>query len=71
MTALLHPQTPLWIRAPLTRELSSVPLQEDRHGVRTVVQFLLRKQRDLNAAQLDHIGKVVGSIPSWISAEVP
>jgi hypothetical protein len=67
---MLHPQTPSWIRTPLTRELSSIPLQNERHGVRTVVQFLLGKQQDPSIAQLDHIGKVIGSIPSWIKAEV-
>jgi hypothetical protein len=32
------------------------------------VQFLLGKQREPN--DLGHIGKVIGSIPTWISTEV-
>jgi len=67
---MLHPQTPSWVRTPLTRKLSSIPLQSDRHGLRIAVQFLLGKQQEPSITQLDHIGKVVGSIPSWISAEV-
>jgi hypothetical protein len=67
---MLHAQTPSWLRTPLTRKLSSIPLQSDRHGLRTVVQFLLGKQQEPSITQLDHIGKVVGSIPSWIFAEV-
>ena len=70
LTALLHPQTPSWARNPLTRELSSIPVQKDRHGVRVVVQFLLGKQQEPSTTQLDQIGKVIGSIPSWITAEV-
>jgi hypothetical protein len=67
---MLRPQTPPWLRTPLTRKLSSIPLQSDRHGLRIAVQFLLGKQQEPSITQLDHIGKVVGSIPSWISAEV-
>jgi len=45
-------------------------MQKERHGVRTVVQFLLGKHKQPTVAQLDHIAKVVGSIPSWVTAEV-
>ena len=69
LTALLHPKTPPWLRSKLTRELSSIPLYADRHGVRTIVQFLIGKQQDPSISQLDHIGKVVGSIPTWITPE--
>jgi len=65
----LHPKTPPWLRTPLTRQLSSIPLQADRHGVRTIILFLLGKQQDPSISQLDHIGKVIGSIPTWITAE--
>jgi hypothetical protein len=70
LTALLHSEMPIWIRTPVTIELSSIPLQANRHGVRAVVQFLLSKQRDPGSVQLGHIGKVIGSIPSWMTAEV-
>lgn len=67
---MLHPQTPPWLGTPLTRELSSIPLQSDRHGVRGVAQFLLGKHPEPSITQLDHIGKIIGSIPSWITADV-
>lgn len=67
---MLHSRTPGWLRAPLTRRLSSIPMDSDSHGLRIVVQFLLGKQQEPSITQLDHIGKVIGSIPSWISAEV-
>jgi len=45
-------------------------MQKDRHGVRLIVQFLLGKHQQPTISQLDHISKVVGSIPSWVTAEV-
>jgi hypothetical protein len=67
---MLHPQTPPWLRTPLTRELASIPLRSDRHGVRAVVQFLLGKHSEPSITQLDHIGQIIGSIPSWVTADV-
>lgn len=69
-TAMLHPRTPAWAREPLTRKLSSIPLQEDVRGVRQIVLFLLLKHKEVTTTQLNHIGKVIGSIPSWITPEV-
>jgi hypothetical protein len=45
-------------------------MDSDSHGLRIVAQFLLGKQQEPSVTQLDNIGKVIGSIPSWISAEV-
>jgi hypothetical protein len=67
-TALLHPSTPDYLRPHLTHRLSSIPLDSPHHGLRTTIQFLLGKQPTIQ--QLERISRIVGSIPTWISAEV-
>lgn len=44
-------------------------MQKDRNGVRVIVQFLLGKHQQPTISQLDHIAKVIGSIPSWVTAD--
>jgi hypothetical protein len=69
LTTLLHSRTPTWLREPITQKLSSIPLLEDQNGVRTTITFFLGKKQEPSIQQLDRIGQVVGSIPTWISAD--
>jgi hypothetical protein len=64
---MLLPDAPRWLSTIMLRELSSVPMQSDRHGVRAVVEFLTKKQK---GEPFEYIGKVIGSVPSWITTEV-
>lgn len=71
VTTILHPRTPEWLRTVLTRKLSSVLLEAERHGVGAVVLFFLGKYQEPTTTDLQRIAEVVGSIPSWLTPEVP
>jgi hypothetical protein len=70
LTEMLQPQSPGWLKKPLLFELSSIPLQSDRQGVRAIALFFIAKQNTPSVSTLNYIGKVIGSVPLRMMPEV-